>query len=50
MGQVAPNRVFKHKRLAGHMGGERVTIENPEDVKVDVARNVILFKGKITGA
>ena len=47
---VAPNRVFKNKRLAGRMGGDRVTIQNLEVVKVDVERNVILIKGNIPGA
>ncbi len=50
MGPVAPNRVFKNKRLAGRMGGYRVTIQNLEVVKVDVERNVILIKGNIPGA
>lgn len=50
MGPVAPNRVFKNKRLAGRMGGDRVTIQNLEVVKVDVERNVILIKGNIPGA
>ena len=34
MGPVAPNRVFKGKNLAGRMGGNRVTIQNPEIVQV----------------
>lgn len=50
MGPVVPNRVFKNKRLAGRMGGDRVTIQNLEVVKVDVERNVILIKGNIPGA
>ena len=50
MGPVAPNRVFKNKRLAGRMGGDRVTIQNLEVDKVDVERNVILIKGNIPGA
>ena len=50
MGPVAPNRVFKNKRLAGRMGGDRATIQNLEVVKVDVERNVILIKGNIPGA
>ena len=45
MGPVAPNRVFKNKRLAGRMGGNRVTIQNLEVVRVDAERNVILIKG-----
>ena len=50
MGPVAPNRVFKNKRLAGRMGGNRVTIQNLEVVRVDAERNVILIKGNIPGA
>ena len=50
MGPVAPNRVLKNKPLAGRMGGDRVTIQNLEVVKVDVERNVILIKGNIPGA
>ncbi|MGC3206528.1 50S ribosomal protein L3, partial [Enterococcus faecalis] len=50
MGPVAHNRVFKKKRLAGRMGGDRVTIQNLEVVIVDVERNVILIKGNIPGA
>ena len=44
-----PSRVFKHKNLAGQYGVERVTIQNLEVVKVDVARNAILIKGAIPG-
>lgn len=50
MGPVAPNRVFKNKRLAGRMGGNRVTIQNLEVVRVDAQRNVILIKGNVPGA
>ncbi|GAA2906991.1 50S ribosomal protein L3 [Enterococcus pseudoavium] len=50
MGPVAPNRVFKNKKLAGRMGGNRVTIQNLEIVRVDVERNVILVKGNVPGA
>lgn len=50
MGPVAPNRVFKNKRLAGRMGGNRVTIQNLEVVRVDAERNVILIKGNVPGA
>lgn len=49
-GPVAPNRVFKNKRLAGRMGGNRVTIQNLEVVRVDAERNVILIKGNVPGA
>ncbi len=50
MGPVAPNRVFKNKKLAGRMGGERITIQNLEIAKVDLEKNVILIKGNIPGA
>ncbi len=45
-----PGRVFKGKKMAGHMGAERVTTQNLEVVKVDVERNLILIKGAIPGA
>lgn len=44
-----PSRVFKGKKLAGHMGAERVTIQNLEVVKVDVKKNLILIKGAVPG-
>lgn len=50
MGPVAPNRVFKNKRLAGRMGGNRVTIQNLEIVRVDADKNVILIKGNVPGS
>lgn len=50
MGPVAPNRVFKNKKLAGRMGGDRVTIQNLEIVRVDTEHNVILIKGNVPGA
>ena len=50
MGPVAPNRVFKNKRLAGRMGGDRVTIQNLEVVQVVPEKNVILIKGNVPGA
>ncbi|MCD2252017.1 50S ribosomal protein L3 [Listeria monocytogenes] len=50
MGPVAPNRVFKNKLLPGRMGGEQITIQNLEIVKVDVEKNVILVKGNVPGA
>jgi large subunit ribosomal protein L3 len=45
-----PGRVFKGKKMAGHMGAEQVTQECLEIVKVDSDRNVILVKGSIPGA
>ncbi|MCH1626083.1 50S ribosomal protein L3 [Fredinandcohnia quinoae] len=50
MGPVAPNRVFKNKLLPGRMGGERVTVQNLEIVKVDTERNLLLVKGNVPGA
>ena len=44
-----PSRVFKGTLLAGHMGAERVTIQNLEVVKVDVEKNLILIKGAVPG-
>ena len=50
MGQGAdPSRVFKGKELPGRMGGETVTLQNLEIVKVDAERNVILVKGNVPG-
>lgn len=45
----SPSRVFKNKRMPGQYGNERVTVQNLEIVKVDVARNVLLIKGAIPG-
>ena len=44
-----PSRVFKGKRLPGHLGAERVTIQNLKVVKVDVENNLIAIKGAIPG-
>ncbi len=45
-----PGRVFKGKKMSGHMGAERVTVQNLEIVRVDVERNLLLVKGAIPGA
>lgn len=45
-----PSRVFKGKKMAGHMGNEKVTVQNLEIVRVDVENNVILVKGAVPGA
>lgn len=45
-----PGRVFKGKKMSGHMGAEQVTVQNLEVVKVDAERNLILVKGAIPGA
>jgi len=50
MGPVAPNRVFKQKKLPGQMGGTMVTIQNLEVVKVDADRNLLLVKGNVPGS
>ena len=44
-----PSRVFKGKKLAGHLGSERVTVQNLEVVKVDAENNLIAIKGAIPG-
>jgi len=45
-----PGRVFKGKKMAGHMGDERVTTQNLEVVSVDTERNLLLVKGAVPGA
>jgi len=45
-----PGRVFKGKKMAGHMGAERVTVQNLVVVRVDAERNLLLVKGAIPGA
>jgi large subunit ribosomal protein L3 len=45
-----PGRVFKGKRMAGHMGGVRRTAQNLEVVRVDEERNLLLVKGAVPGA
>jgi large subunit ribosomal protein L3 len=45
-----PGRVFKGKKMAGHMGDERVTTQNLEVVKIDTERNLLLIKGAVPGA
>ena len=44
-----PGRVFKGKKLPGHMGKVTVTIQNLDVVKVDMDKNVILIKGSVPG-
>ena len=45
-----PGRVFKGKKMAGHMGAVRVTVQRLDIVRVDVENNLILIKGAIPGA
>ena len=45
-----PGRVFKGKKMAGHMGAEQVTVQTLEIVRVDAERNLLLVKGAVPGA
>jgi large subunit ribosomal protein L3 len=45
-----PGRVFKGKKMAGHMGAENVTTQGLEIIRVDVERNLLLVKGAVPGA
>jgi large subunit ribosomal protein L3 len=46
----SPGKVFKGKKMAGHLGSVQVTTQNLEVVRVDVARNLLLIKGAVPGA
>jgi large subunit ribosomal protein L3 len=46
----APGKVHKNKRMAGHMGVERVTTQNVQVVLLDAERNLIGVKGSVPGA
>jgi large subunit ribosomal protein L3 len=45
-----PGRVFKGKKMAGHMGSEQITTQGLEIVRVDAERNLLLIKGAVPGA
>ncbi|PWR19073.1 50S ribosomal protein L3 [Zavarzinia compransoris] len=45
-----PGKVFKGKKMAGHLGAERVTVQNLEVAKVDETRGLILVKGAVPGS
>ena len=45
-----PGKVFKGKKMAGHMGARRVTVQNLEVVGIDRERGLILVKGAVPGA
>jgi len=49
LGSINPGRVFKGQTLPGRMGGERITVQNLEVVKVDAERNLLLVKGSVPG-
>jgi len=46
----SPGRVFKGKKMAGHMGDEQVTVQNLQVVRVDAERNLLLVRGAVPGA
>lgn len=50
LGAKGPARVFKGRNLPGRMGGERVTVQNLEIVRVDADKNLILIRGAVPGA
>jgi large subunit ribosomal protein L3 len=45
-----PGRVFKGKKMAGHMGSEKTTVKNLEIVSVDADRALLLIKGAVPGS
>jgi large subunit ribosomal protein L3 len=45
-----PGRVFKGKKMSGHMGAENATTQGLEVIRVDVERNLLLIKGAVPGA
>jgi len=45
-----PGRVMKGKKMAGHMGSRKVTVQNLEIVRIDAERNLLLVKGAVPGA
>ena len=49
LGAKGPARVFKGRKLPGHLGAERVTVQNLEIIKVDADRNLLAVKGAIPG-
>lgn len=49
LGAKGPARVFKGRKLPGRMGGERVTVQNLQVVKVDTERNLLVLRGAVPG-
>ena len=49
LGVIDPARVFKGKKMAGHLGNERVTVQNLKVVKIDAENNIIAVKGAVPG-
>ncbi len=50
IGSTGPQRVFKGKKMAGRMGGDRVTVKNLEIVAIDPENNLLMIKGAVPGA
>lgn len=48
-GRQDPGRVFKNKKMAGHMGSRRVTLQNLQIINVDTEKNLIMVKGSVPG-
>ena len=46
---TSPGRVFKGKKLPGHMGSDKITVQNLDVIRVDTERNLLLVKGAIPG-
>ena len=49
LGTMLPMRVLPGKKMPGHMGGDKVTIQNLEVIQIDLENNVILIKGNVPG-
>ena len=49
-GRQDPGRVFKNKKMAGHMGDERKTLQNIKVFSVDKERGLLLVRGSVTGS
>ncbi len=49
-GRQDPGKVFKNKKMAGHMGDKSVTIQNLKIARIDVERNLIMVRGAVPGA
>ena len=45
----SPSKVFKGKKMPGHMGGKKVTTKNLEVIRVDAEKNLLLVKGAVPG-
>lgn len=50
IGSTAPQRVFPGRRMAGHMGTDRVTLKNVEVIQIDKEKNQLFLKGAVPGA